>query len=602
MKAFRDNVEKTIGTLLKEDEITQELVSRGISDRDIIDNGENEILRSTAKVDKLKPKLEEIEQTRALFGEDSYIETAKKWDSKSYITQMKDANIAKQKLDEIKKKLSEMKDYADDLGKLDPADKAANEAEIAKILAEVKELKSEVSDLQISGLDLKALDRINEHNAADIATKITAVDGIITTSITSKDKAMSEMRTIIENNPDKFSAYMPSGVAPSALTEKHLQEIASKIDKDIKMYATEIRYEETYQAKTRETVDRYKEASERARDLGAKFQTRAKRIKIPKYSIRPALDITTDEDGNRTAVEKEDEDGNVLMAIYEFDESTGKYTLVEEFTEYLENEELENAVKERIGEDWENEEVEVDSNETEIVATDATRQEVLKTSGIADENAYIEEAKENARRNEETAIATLSAADKRRMIREAYRADGGFHPIKFLRSQFAPSSMWEKEYKSAYLAPKVATAEAVAAQTAKAELDSKVGAAVKGDLDELDRSVTVVETARRYAVDELSKAVSRNRVLYNVEKGTDVETIKQSAVRASVVTGLTAAELYIQHLDGTITQEEYNRQLGEMMKNKRESIQARAYTDDVRNPQQYARGHKDKFEDDGEER
>lgn len=604
MKAYRDNVEKTIGTLLKENEITQELVSRGISDRDIIDNGESEIQRSTAKVDKLKPRLEEVEQTRALFGEDSYIETAKKWDSKSYITQIKDANIAKKKLDEIKAKLTEMKDYAEDLGKLDPADKAANEAEIAKILAEVKELKGEISDLQISGLDLKELDHINEHNAGNISAKITEVDNMITSSTTSKTNAMAQMRTIIENNPDKFTAYIPSGVAPASLTEKQLQEIADKLDKDIKMYATEIRYEETYQAKTRESVDRYKEAAERARDIGAKFQEVPVMKEVKKFEIRSALEMVTNDDGTVTVAEKTDADGNVLKAIYEFDETAGDYVVVKEFTEHLEGEDLDNAVKDEIGDDWENETLMVDSGRTELVATDATRQEALRTSGIADENAYIEQAKNSARTAEETAIATLSRADKRRLIREAYRANGGFHPIKFLRSQFAPSSMWENEYKSAYLSPRVAVAEAEATQTAKAELDSRVQSAVATDLDELRNSTSIVRVARKYASEELAKAASRNRVLYNVEQKTDVDSIKQSAVRAAVVTGLSAADLYIQYLDGQITPEDFNRQM-ESFKSKKDSIQARAYTDDVRNPQQYARGHKDTFEDgkeDGEER
>lgn len=599
MKAFRANVEKTIGTLLKEDEITQELVSRGVSDRDIIDNGESEITRSQAKVDKLKPILEEHEQLKALFGEDSYIETAKKWDSKSYMKQIADANLAKQKLDQIKAKLDDMKGYAEDLGSLDPEDKAANEAEITKILKEVNELRDGIKDLQISGLDLKALDHINEHNAADIATKITDVDTMITSATTIKDSAVGQMKTVMADpaNVSKFAKYLPSGVSdPTTLTEKQVLEIASKIDKDIKMYNTEIRYEEAYQAKTRESVDRYKEASERARDLGAKFQEVPVMAQIPKFEIRSAVEVVTNADGTQTVTEKKDADGNVLKAIYEFDESTGEYVVRKEFTEHLEGEDLDNAVKEEIGEEWENETVEVDTGRTKTVATEATRQEALRTSGVDDENAYIEQAKNDARTSEETAIATLSKADKRRLIREAYRAEGGFHPIKFLRSQFAPNSMWESGYKSAYLAPRVAVAETNAEQTARAELDSKVGTAVAPELEELRRSTGIVTVARKYAAEELAKAASRNRVLYNVQQGTEVDSIKQSAVRAAAVTGLSMEDLYIKYMDGEISAEELENQR-QQLNTKKETIQSRAYTDDLRNPQQYGRGHKDTFED-----
>lgn len=602
MKAYRENVEKTIGTLLRENTITQELLSRGVSDRDIINNGENEIQRSKDKVESLKPSLKVRKELRDLFGVNSYIETARRWDSKSDVKQIEDANVANEKLNLIKTKLTEMKDFADGLGDLDARDRAENEREIARLLSEVNTLKVEVKDLQIQGLNISSLDRINQFNAAEIQNKINTIPN----ANASKDEAINRMKNVIRNNPDKFTSYLPNGVAPDSLTEKQLLDMIKKINEEIKTYTNEIRYEEVYQTTTSESVERYKEAAERSRVLGAKFELVPVRVNIPKYKVATIMDPVTnpdgtptiDTDGNPITRARTDGDGHELKAIYEYDETTGTYRTRKEFTEFLERDELETAVRAEVGENWNTQQVTVDSATDRVHAPTAeTRQSILGADGI-EEASYIQRAKDTARNTTETAMSILSAAQKREIIRREYRREPGWHPIKFLRSQFAPNSMWE-EYGANHRTSEIASAETRAETEARAELDTKVRTKIAPEIDEYQRVNGITTVTRRYVMDELGKAASRNRVLYNVQEGTDVETIKQSAVRAATVMGLTYEQLYIGRCEGTLSPEDFAREVREL-KAKEEVAQSRAYTDDLRNPQRYGRGHKDTFKDDEE--
>lgn len=595
-KNFLKNVDKTLGTLLKENEVTEALISRGISNDVIKANGENEILRSQEKVKKLEPRLEKLNQTRDLLGEDSYIESAKRWDSKSDMTKVKDANQAEKDLNKIKEKFNEMSKLAAAIGKVDAATQQANIRKIDEIMTEIQNIKDNINDLQITGLDLSELnkEKINSHSSGSIRAKVRVVDTKLSEVQTNKDNALGDMRTVIGANQADFQEFLPAGIVPGALTEAQLMEVSKKLENKIKMYNKEIRFEQEYQNATRESIDKFKESMDKQAELSSKYTAVPVQVKVPVFKKRvrqrqkteggrlvvdasgaPVMEDVRDTAGNLVyerdtsgnLVYERDADGNLVQEV---DEAGNPVYEKDADGNYI----LQNDPTGRVSH----------------VANAATRAEALRSVGINSEADYINTAKTNA----ETAIANLSTARKRELIRNDYRRDGKFHPIKFLRSQFAANSMWESEYKAGY----VSNARTNAENTARTELETHVQNATATEVAELSTKARLAEATRDFVVQELGSAVSRERILYNTRQGVDRGEIEDKATRAAVVAGLTKENKYIEYLSGSITREQLLTDLDELKKDEnKEKIYARAYADDVRNPQQYSKTHKKTFTD-----
>ena len=160
------------------------------------------------------------------------------------------------------------------------------------------------------------------------------------------------------------------------------------------------------------------------------------------------------------------------------------------------------------------------------------------------------------------------------------------------------NQMWESQYKSAYLSTKISEEENVAERNAKDALDTIIRNETETEREKLGKSKFLAEATRKQVAKELQSAASRNRVLYNVKEKEDDTTIKQNSKRAASLKGLESAPLYVKFLSNEITFEKLAEELGKIDE---EKIQSRAYTDDLRNPQQYRKGYKPPFEDNRED-
>ncbi len=592
-RKFLANVDKTLGTLLKENEITETLINRGVSNDTIKANGEKEILRSQEKVKKLEPKLEKLNQIRDLLGEDNYIESAKKWDSKSDTTKIKDANQAEKTLIKMYQKYDEMKDLTGIIGNGDIGAQEENKKAIAKLVDEIQKMKISIDDLQITGLDLSELDKskLNSWNDNSINSKMTLIDNNFKNQIkVIKNKTLDNMRTAIRANQADFQEFLPDGVSPDNLTEEQLMEVSKKIDTKIKMYNKEIKYEQEYQNITRESVDKFKESIEKKAQLDSKYAVVSSQVKVPVYKRKVKQrqkmengQPVVDRNGNPIMENETDSNGNL---VYETD-SNGAPVYEKDANDRLIQETDANGdpvyEKDAAGNY-------VMRTQIEHVAKPTTRADVLNSLGINSEAAYIDTAKTDA----ETAIANLSASEKRALIRETYRQDGKFHPLKFLRSQFAPNSMWESGYKTSYVLDATSKAES----NAKDELDAKVKNATQTEIKELKDASSLAIATKDFINREFGSAVSRERILYNAKQGVDKGEIEDKATRAAIVTGFAREKKYIEFLAGEITREELEDALKVINKDEsKERVYARAYSDDVRNPQQYNKTHKKTFTD-----
>ena len=241
-KALKDKMSQTIGVLLNEDKIVSELAERGVTDREFIDNAEAEITRSQEKIDMLQPLLDEQKEIRKLFGNTVYSEVSKKYLSKSKMQELKDCKQAEKLFKDIEDKLTKIKAYNDAMAGMAPDSNEfkANERAIEPLFEDIKGLRQDLKDLEISGLDLKELDNLNVKDSVSIGKTLTDVQSKKST-IRTKDIAniYIEMRKVVENNFAKFG--LADATAASSLSDKQIEDMLNSLGKTIASYESEIR-------------------------------------------------------------------------------------------------------------------------------------------------------------------------------------------------------------------------------------------------------------------------------------------------------------------------------------------------------------------------
>lgn len=611
-KALKDTMSSTIGVLLNEDKIVSELAERGVTDREFVDNAENEITRSQEKIDMLTPLLDEQKEIRKLFGNTVYSEVSKKYLSKSKMQELEDCKKAEKLFADIEKSLNKIKAYKDAMAGMDPDSNEfkANERAIEPLAEDVKGMRQDLKDLDISGLDLKQLNNLNVKDSASIGATITDVQA---KKGTMKNKNIAglyaEMRTIIENNFDKFG--LPDAAAATALTDDDIDKKLSELGKTITSYESEIRYEKEYQAQTRSSIDKFNEKLAKKQELEDKFEIRQRQAMRPVLQekmvpiLEPKMKQKKDANGNPEV----DADGNPVME--EVKDATGHVIMVR-----VKNDDGSIAMQPVLKEDGTPEKEPVldedgnpvmepafdeDGNpimENYRAIKDDIRKTVLENNSIDNEANYVQGKVDAAKAVVEAEEAALTKKEKRDLIRTSYKADGKKHPFKWLRSQFFTNSMWKSGYKNKYLADNISVAQSSAANTARAEIDSIVADGTKEDRTNLDVVSAELYYVKDAVTSELKKAVSQQKISDNLTYKKEEQFIKTSATRAASAYGLTqitAAEYYIAQLRfqrGEISEAELNRIKGDYdafknnsVKMTEEQMQNRAYSDSVGNPQ-----------------
>ncbi len=611
-KALKDTMSNTIGVLLNEDKIVSELAERGVTDREFVDNAENEITRSQEKIDMLTPLLDEQKEIRKLFGNTVYSEVSKKYLSKSKMQELEDCKKAEKLFIDIEEKLNKIKSYKDAMAGMEPDSNEfkANERAIEPLFEDIKGMRQDLKDLDISGLDLKPLNNLNVKDSASIGTTIADVQA---KKGTMKNKNIAglyaEMRTIIENNFDKFG--LPDAAAATALTDADIDKKLSELGKTITSYESEIRYEKEYQAQTRSSIDKFNEKLAKKQELEDKFEIRQRQAMRPVLQekmvpiLEPKMRQKKDANGNPVF----DNDGEPVTE--EVIDASGRPFMVQVY-----NEDGTPAMEPVLKEDGTPEKEPVldedgnpvmepafdeDGNpimENYRAIKDDIRKTVLENNSIDNEANYVQGKVDAAKAVVEAEEAALTKKEKRDLIRTSYKADGKKHPFKWLRSQFFTNSMWKSGYKNKYLADNISVAQSSAANTARAEIDSIVADGTKEDRTNLDVVSAELYYVKDAVTSELKKAVSQQKISDNLTYKKEEQFIKTSATRAASAYGLTqitAAEYYIAQLRfqrGEISEAELNRIKGDYdafknnsVKMTEEQMQNRAYSDSVGNPQ-----------------
>ena len=319
---------QTVGVLLNEDKIVSELAERGVTDREFIDNAKSEITRSQEKIDMLTPLLDEQKEIRKLFGNTVYSEVSKKYLSKSKMQELKDCQQAEKIFKDIEEKLTKIKNYKDAMAGMSPDSNEfkANERAIEPLFEDIKGLRQDLKDLEISGLDLKQLDNLNVKDSGSIGTTLTDVQ-TKKGDIKTKDIASiyKDMRTVIENNFDKFD--LPDQAAATKLSDKEIEDMLNVLDKSITSYESEIRYEKEYQDQTKTSIERFNEKLAKKQELEGKFEIRQRQAMRPAVQekmvekVEPRMKQKkdangrpeVDADGNPVMVEVKDATGHVIM-------------------------------------------------------------------------------------------------------------------------------------------------------------------------------------------------------------------------------------------------------------------------------------------------
>ncbi len=611
-KALKDKMAQTVGVLLNEDKIVSELAERGVTDREFIDNAKSEITRSQEKIDMLTPLLDEQKEIRKLFGNTVYSEVSKKYLSKSKMQELKDCQQAEKIFKDIEEKLTKIKNYKDAMAGMSPDSNEfkANERAIEPLFEDIKGLRQDLKDLEISGLDLKQLDNLNVKDSGSIGTTLADVQ-TKKGDIKTKDIASiyKDMRTVIENNFDKFD--LSDQAAATKLSDKEIEDMLNVLDKSITSYESEIRYEKEYQDQTKTSIERFNEKLAKKQELEGKFEIRQRQAMRPAVQekmvekVEPRMKQKkdangrpeVDADGNPVMVEVKDATGHVIMQRVK-DENGNvvmEPALDEDgnpIMEYVRDEDG-NAVMEPAFDE--------DGNpimENYRAVKDDVRKTVLENNSIDNEANYVQGKVDAAKAVVEAQEKALTRKEKRELIRESYQADGKKHPFKWLRSQFFTGSMWNSGYKNRYLTDNISVAETSAANTARAEIDDIVSNGTREDATNLDVVTAELYYVKDAVTQELKKAVSQQKIADNLMYKKEEQFIKTSATRAASAYGLTqitAAEYYVAQIrfqNGEISEAEMNRIKGDYEAFKNNSVkmteaqmQNRAYSDSVANPQ-----------------
>lgn len=560
----------------------------------------------------LTPLLDEQKEIRKLFGNTVYSEVSKKYLSKSKMQELEDCKKAEKLFIDIEEKLNKIKSYKDAMAGMEPDSNEfkANERAIEPLFEDIKGMRQDLKDLDISGLDLKPLNNLNVKDSASIGTTIADVQA---KKGTMKNKNIAglyaEMRTIIENNFDKFG--LPDAAAATALTDADIDKKLSELGKTITSYESEIRYEKEYQAQTRSSIDKFNEKLAKKQELEDKFEIRQRQAMRPVLQekmvpiLEPKMRQKKDANGNPVF----DNDGEPVTE--EVIDASGRPFMVQVY-----NEDGTPAMEPVLKEDGTPEKEPVldedgnpvmepafdeDGNpimENYRAIKDDIRKTVLENNSIDNEANYVQGKVDAAKAVVEAEEAALTKKEKRDLIRTSYKADGKKHPFKWLRSQFFTNSMWKSGYKNKYLADNISVAQSSAANTARAEIDSIVADGTKEDRTNLDVVSAELYYVKDAVTSELKKAVSQQKISDNLTYKKEEQFIKTSATRAASAYGLTqitAAEYYIAQLRfqrGEISEAELNRIKGDYdafknnsVKMTEEQMQNRAYSDSVGNPQ-----------------
>lgn len=599
-ESLRRTISSTIGVLLKEDEIMQELAERGMTNEEFIKNAEEEITRSKAKVDTLKPLQAESKEIMELFGKTVYSESSKSYFSKSKLDELKHDKQALELLSEVEKKLQELKRLQDGAKTMDPSstDYANNKKTMEVLLGDVKGLAGDLkslglrtsdvgtaSDRKTQAIDFSYLERLDItsdfEDAGNHTTGIMRDDTPPYKSIqTLINDDYENIRKVMRDNYARFG--FADEAAVDALTQEEIDAKVAEKKNELDRINEEIKFEEEYQAQTEASMGKFRTKADRETELSKKFKTvrRIEPVMVEKKVQKkdkdgkpvldkdgnPVMEVEKDKDGKPIMVEKKvqkkDKDGKPVF------DKDGKPVMVVETKEI-----------------------------TEYIPTDDARRDYLAAAGIADEAQYKQQKLDAAKAEQESLEAALTPDQKRQLIRASYQKDGRVHPLKWLRSQFAPSGMWDKQYKHQYLSDKITTAQADASKKADQELTSKISSTVKRDLQDRDALRAEIGIVRDSYKKSIISAVSQEKMTDELYRGQSDSHVRAGARRAAMNTSLDVvsdAEMLIalqREARGEITkaeleaiQREYSAQSAARVMTDKRAIQDRAHADDVLNP------------------
>ena len=581
-EALRKTISSTVGILLKEDEILQELASRGLTTEQFIKNAEAEIQKSQDKVTALKPLEDAKKANMDKFGKTIYSETAKSYMEKSTLDDLRMDKESVDLMAKVETKLTELKGLQDAAKTMAPdsQDYKNNKEAIEVLLGDVKGLAGDLKALDLhegtpkaTKIDFDYLEKLDINSDYDAAkTTLGTTQTKIATII---DTDYEAVRKVIRDNFAEFGFADEKTV--DGLTHDEIDEAVEKARAELKSISDEIKFEENYQEELKASVEKYKAIAEREATLSGKIKAvkRKEPIMVPVVDKdgKPVLDKDGKQKQQPKMVEKKDSDGKPVL------DKDGKPV-------------LEPAYKE-----W-----------TEYVPTDDARKEYLTAEGI-DEVDYRKKEDDAARARAQAEEASLSNEEKREMIRAAYRKEKGFHPIKWIRSQFNPASMWVKDgYSSNYLADATTREVADAKSKVDTDLDARIASRFQKDLNDRNNAAEVTSMIRTEYKKNIISAVSQEKMTDELYRGTSEDVVKAGATRASATEAIrrvSDAEMYVAikaKADGRMTETEYKAIEADYNAAVRSKMDARtsqdrAYASDVANPTKSRRPETPTFED-----
>ena len=539
-EALRKTMSETVGVLLKSDEIDRELASRDLTVEEYTKHAEAEIKKSEQAVADLKVLESERKAKLDKFGKTIYLESAKEYASKSAIDDLRLDKESIEKMKIIEDKLKEIQALKNAAKTMAPDstdyenNKKAIEVLIGDVKGEAKDLKAmdlHKGDPKAEKIDFSYLDRLDlmsDFNEAKrkVNTTKTEMTAII-------DKDYDKVKDIIKANYADFG--FADEAAVDGLSHDELDKVIETAEIELDKVQKEIKYEENYQQEIREGIEKYKEIYARQQEVSK----RIKEVKVKEPIMEPKKDadgnIVKDADGNPIMIQKmiakKDADGNIVK------DADGKPV-------------MEPAFKEG----------------TRMEPTDEARREYLQAQGI-DESDYRRQKEEEAIKRAELEEASLTASEKREMIREDYKRDGKrFHPIQWLRSQFFPGMVWDRNYAGKYLTEAKDEEVRKAKTEADAYLASKIKESAENDMlakKETDLSISLLRDAYK---DTIISAVSQEKITDELYRGSSDDSVREGATRAAVtdtmqqvITVADFASAVAKRAKGEISKEEFDK-------------------------------------------
>ena len=498
-EALRKTMSETVGVLLKSDEIDRELASRDLTVEEYTKHAEAEIKKSEQAVADLRVLETERKAKLDKFGKTIYLESAKEYASKSAIDDLRLDKASIEKMKIIEDKLKEIQALKNAAKTMDPdsTDYENNKKAIEVLIGDVKGAAKDLKAMDLhkgepktEKIDFSYLDRLDVMSDFNEAKrKVNSTKTEMTAII---DKDYETVRGIIKANYAEFG--FADEAAVDALSKDELDKVIETVEVELDKVQKDIKYEENYQQEIRDGIERYKEIYAREQELAKKIKKVIKK--------KPVMVPKKDAEGNPII-----EDGKPVMEqkMMEVTDADGNITLQPVF-----------------------EEVEV------MEPTDEARREYLEAQGI-DETDYRRQKEEEAIERAEQEEASLTTEEKREMIREDYKRDGKrFHPIQWLRSQFFPGMVWDRDYAGKYLT----AAKDEEVRKAKAETDEYLASKIKESAEkdklaknEIDLSITLLRDAYKSTI---TSAVSQEKITDELYRGSSEDSVREGATRAAV--------------------------------------------------------------------